>query len=631
MPRDVPLRRSLLLRLLAVSVLVSVCSVAATAWLVVQTTAVAVRKEQGQALADDTRIYDSLLGYAARHPRWDGVGPTVDALARKTGHRIILTSDGQQVADSDSDSAPERPYRSSDKATAVIDPLAVNSDLLPDSASDRIDPRAVGPFRLNEGERARMHRAAEDQAVCLRTLGLETTVVDEPSGRPRVETSTPVPSTPRCSAPGLNSPTRTEAKALSALNGLVNTCLSRRGADEVTLALDDYGKPRAARGAEQRGEQPGEQRGEQRGEGESKTSGGRDDVDATPVSACIDSSRVQQLAPYVAPAAALYVTSSGRSATTFFDLSAGNRARIAGGAVLVLLVTVTVTTLAGVRLVRPLRELTDAARRVEGGAVGSRVKVTGSDELGRLASAFNSMSERREQLEAVRTNMVSDVAHELRTPLSNIRGWLEGAQDGVVPHGDQLVSSLLEEALLLQHLIDDLRDLSAADAGELRLNLAPVAVADLLAHTATAHHAAAESAGVDLRVEAHGNGAEVEADQVRLRQALGNLVANALRHTPAGGAVSLRTQPAGDEVLIEVADTGSGIAAEELPHVFDRFWRADKSRSRETGGSGLGLSIVRKLLEAHGGTVTARSTEYEGSVFTLRLPRVPPDGPGVPG
>ncbi|MBO3681412.1 hypothetical protein [Streptomyces sp. NEAU-YJ-81] len=133
MRRDVPLRRSLLLRLLAVSALVSACSVAATAWLAIQTTAVAIREERGQALADDTRIYDSLLGYAARHPRWDGVGPTVRALARETGHRIIVTSDGRQIADSQS--AARLPYRPPDKATAVIDPLAVSPDLLPDSAS----------------------------------------------------------------------------------------------------------------------------------------------------------------------------------------------------------------------------------------------------------------------------------------------------------------------------------------------------------------------------------------------------------------------------------------------------------------------------------------------------------------
>ncbi|MEU1799515.1 HAMP domain-containing sensor histidine kinase [Streptomyces sp. NPDC019937] len=616
--RDVPLRRSLLLRLLAVSVLVSVCSIATTAWLAVRTTVVAIDEERGQALADDTRIYYRLLGYAARHPRWDGVGPTVRALARETGHRIVITEDGRRIADSEP--APDLPYRPPDKATAAIDPLAASPELLSDSASARIDPRAVGPFRLSEEERTRLRRAARRQAECLRTaLGQEMTVVEAPSGRSRVESgASRMPEVPHCDSTTLESLTPTEARALVALNALVNTCLSRRHAAEVKLALDDQGTPRAVPRPGLRPGLPEKTPSESRGAG---------NADGSLVTSCLASGRAQQLAPYVAPTAALYVTSPGRSATTFFDLSAGNRARIAGGAVLVLLVTVTATTLAGLRLVRPLHALTDAARRMEEGEPGARVAVTSNDELGRLTSAFNAMSRRRDQLEAVRKDMVSDVAHELRTPLSNIRGWLEGAQDGVVPQGDLLVSSLLEEALHLQHLIDDLRDLSAADAGELRLNLAEVDIADLLAHTAMAHRSRAENAGVTLRSEIPGDGLVIEADQVRLYQAVGNLVANALRHTPSGGAVFLRAHQAGDEVLIEVADTGSGIAAEDLPHVFDRFWRADKSRCRRTGGGGLGLSIARKLVQAHGGTVTASSTLGEGSVFTIRLPRVPPPAP----
>ncbi|QIQ07061.1 HAMP domain-containing histidine kinase [Streptomyces liangshanensis] len=344
------------------------------------------------------------------------------------------------------------------------------------------------------------------------------------------------------------------------------------------------------------------------------------DANTSLVNTCVSTSRAEQLAPYVAPSALLYVSSPARAATTFFDLSAGNRARIAGGAALVLLVTVTVTTLAGIRLVRPLRALTHAARRMEGGDTAARVRVTGGDELARLAVAFNSMSERREQLESVRKAMVSDVAHELRTPLSNIRGWLEAAEDGVVAHDQVLLTSLLEEALLLQHVIDDLRDLSAADAGELRLRKEWVDVGDLLAQTAVAHRASAEQAGVALSVAGSPLGLLLEADPVRLRQALGNLVSNAIRHTPRGGEVTLRARVEGLRVLIEVEDTGSGIAPDELPHVFDRFWRAEKSRSRGTGGSGLGLSIVRKLAEAHGGVVSASSSLGVGTVFTLTLP-----------
>ncbi|MFC7645069.1 sensor histidine kinase [Streptosporangium lutulentum] len=228
------------------------------------------------------------------------------------------------------------------------------------------------------------------------------------------------------------------------------------------------------------------------------------------------------------------------------------------------------------------------------------------------------MSERREQLEELRRAMVSDVAHELRTPLSNIRGWLEAAEDGVVAPDRTLMSSLLEEALLLQHVIDDLQDLAMADAGELRLRRERVNAADLLAQVATAHGEARIPRASHCR---------------RAPKATWNC--SPIRYgcarrwatwcpTPYGTLPRRHGRPErpreGDQVVIDVADTGAGIAAEDLPMVFERFWRAEKSRNRQTGGSGLGLSIVRKLVEAHGGTVSATSVVGAGSVFTLRLP-----------
>jgi two-component system, OmpR family, sensor histidine kinase BaeS len=235
--------------------------------------------------------------------------------------------------------------------------------------------------------------------------------------------------------------------------------------------------------------------------------------------------------------------------------------------------------------------------------------------------------------------MVSDVAHELRTPLSNIRGWLEAAHDGLAVPDPAFVSSLLEEAVQLQHLINDLQDLGAADAGALRLHRKPVRIDELLGQVAAAHQGLAETAGVTLTVLTTPPGTPhpplLDADPVRLRQTISNLLSNAVRHTPAGGTVTLRryvTDP-GDELAVEVSDTGSGIPAGDLPYVFDRFWRAEKSRNRSTGGSGLGLAIVLKLAEAHGGTVDVASTEGEGATFTLRLPTAEsrkPEGPGRP-
>ncbi len=331
----------------------------------------------------------------------------------------------------------------------------------------------------------------------------------------------------------------------------------------------------------------------------------------------------EQLAPYVSSPALLFITSpDGSRSTPGFSLSGANTARLAGLAAAVLAVTVAVTALAAARLTRPLRALTAATRRMTTGEASEPVpaKVSRSaGEISQLATAFNDMAAHRKALEEQRKAMVSDVAHELRTPLSNIRGWLEAAEDGVVETDPALVTSLLEEALLLQHIVDDLQDLAAADAGTLRLRREPVRAAEIAEQVAAAHQARADAAGVRLRATVLGD-PRVMADPLRLRQAIGNLVSNAIRHTPEGGSVRITCRGTGDEVLIEVADTGTGIAAAELPHVFDRFWRADKSRTRATGGSGLGLSIVRKLAEAHEGAVTAESVLGKGSLFTVRLP-----------
>ncbi|MGO4757476.1 ATP-binding protein, partial [Streptomyces sp. 2MCAF27] len=210
--------------------------------------------------------------------------------------------------------------------------------------------------------------------------------------------------------------------------------------------------------------------------------------------------------------------------------------------------------------------------------MSTRVPVRGGDEIARLSTAFNAMSQRREQLEGVRRDMTNDIAHELRTPVSNIRGWLEAVEDGIARPDTDLVTSLLGQSRQLQHIIDDLRDLSAAEAGELRLAPEPVQVSELLSATAMANQATAAAAGVTVTVAdtltvADNEAILVMADPVRARQMVGNLVSNAIRHTPAGGSVTLSARADPETVEIDVADTGTGISAEELPHVFDRFWR----------------------------------------------------------
>jgi signal transduction histidine kinase len=573
-------RVSLLTRLLAASVLIAVLAIAATAWLAVRTTTAAIEQEQGRTLATDNRIYTTLLGYAATHPTWDGVGTTLEVLAQHNDRRItLLTHDRTPIADSGHGPLPAI-------ASAVVDPLAVDPALVPDAPADRIDGRAVGPFRLPDNERASLDGLAQEALDCVRGRSGAGAIVTTPSGRPRVEGANPY-TTASCSDETLADPTPTEQTALTQLSTLVNGCLARNNLGPVRMALDRTWTWESAGPA---------------GPGIGDT-----------VNTCVTSARREQLAPYVTPAALLFVTSKPGTATASpFDLSAGNKGRIALAAAAVLVVTVAITVLAGRRLTRPLRALTAAAGRLRDGEPATRVRVRGKDEIARLAAAFNDMAETRERMERQRTDLIGDIAHELRTPLSNIRGWLEATQDGVSTVDASLVSSLLEEARLLQHVIDDLQDLALADAGTLRLHLAPVDVSELLNDIA-----ATTPVTLDVRR------LTLHADPMRLRQMLGNLVTNAVRHTPPDGTITLRAYPDGADGVIEVADTGSGIAAADLPHVFDRFWRAEKSRNRATGGSGLGLAIVRNLAEAHGGTATVESEPGRGATFRLRLPRHP--------
>ncbi|MQY16053.1 Adaptive-response sensory-kinase SasA [Streptomyces sp. RB5] len=283
-------------------------------------------------------------------------------------------------------------------------------------------------------------------------------------------------------------------------------------------------------------------------------------------------------------------------------------------------------------VLRPVRALTAAARDVGEGDLARRVPVSGRDEIAELGRAFNRMAGSVQSAEERQRRLTGDIAHELRTPLANLRGYLEALRDGVLEPTPELLDSLHGEAVQQQRIVDDLQDLALAEAGALTYHRADVPLDALLEGCRRAYAAQAAAAGVALEVSA-GEPVRVHADAGRLRQVVGNLLTNALRHTGPGGTVTLRLTRDGARAVVEVADTGSGIAAEDLPYVFDRFWRADAARGRDTGGSGLGLSIARQIVVDHGGTIGVGSTT--GTVFTVALPAVtdspaPPSGPGGP-
>ena len=272
----------------------------------------------------------------------------------------------------------------------------------------------------------------------------------------------------------------------------------------------------------------------------------------------------------------------------------------------------------------PLADVMAAADAVAGGDLSVRVRAHGPGGFGRLAQSFNRMTEELERADQRRRNLTADVAHELRTPLHIIQGNLEGILDDVYEPTREHIVATLDETRLLARLVDDLRTLSLAEAGQLPLVWETVDVVELLADVSTSFSGQTEAAGVDHRVEIDGDPSDllISGDVGRLDQVLGNLMANALHHTPSGGAIILRAESTDGGVRILVRDTGEGIPAEDLPYVFDRFWRGDRSRARSGGaGSGLGLAIARQLVQAHGGSITVESELGQGTTFRIELGR----------
>ncbi len=273
------------------------------------------------------------------------------------------------------------------------------------------------------------------------------------------------------------------------------------------------------------------------------------------------------------------------------------------------------------QIVSPIQKLTSAAQQIASGDLGQRIPTQSQDEIGTLATAFNQMANSLSQHEELRRNLIADVTHELRTPLTVIQGNLEAMLDGVLPTSPEEIATLRDEAALLTRLVADLRLLSLAESGQLKLERVKTNVVELITRAVEPFRLQAQSSKVELNLELASSLPSIELDVDRITQVIRNLLSNALRHTPAGGQVRVTCKSdRPHELFITVSDNGEGISPDDLPFVFDRFYRADKSRSRASGGSGIGLAIVKQLVEAHGGKVWVESQPGQGATFGFTLP-----------
>lgn len=273
------------------------------------------------------------------------------------------------------------------------------------------------------------------------------------------------------------------------------------------------------------------------------------------------------------------------------------------------------------RIVSPVQAMKEASRRIAGGRYEERVQVSGEDELAELAQSFNQMAHQLAQTENRRSQLIGDVAHELRTPLSSVKSVLEGIQDGVLPADAVTFANMQNELSRLQRLIRDLEELSKAEAGQISLELHPVNPVDFVKTAVDRLSLQYEEKGVGLHTELPADLPAVDVDTARMTQVMLNLLGNALQYTPTGGRVVVNAWANTNQAVISVRDTGIGIAPEHHHHLFERFYRVDKSRARAGGGSGIGLTISKHLVEMQNGRLTATSSGLnQGSTFTITLP-----------
>ncbi|WP_341955314.1 HAMP domain-containing sensor histidine kinase [Microbacterium sp. LWH13-1.2] len=579
----------LLLRYLTAGLLLVLASVGGTVWLA-QTTE--YRYDQSASEVDfvrDEQIIDALVVWAGRHTDWDDVGPILLRLSHETGRRIALVDGtGEVIADTE----PELPRPQA--ATRLLDPLEIIAD--PVTLESRLREGISGPFILDETQREQLARQASAVVECLGDAVVRTAVWE--SGRPIV---TGYDEAPDCGRDALNSPLPSERRALDEVRDLANSCLL--AADEppvagVDLDLSPSNAPEYLT-----------LRGTPSAEG----------VITDTADECLLKARVAQSEETTAPPVNLVLTDQRGNVRGPLDASPGSIARVAVvvGALLALLSAAAALIIGPT--VRSARRLETAADRFRAGDRDARTGLHARDDLADVGAAFDRMSAEIAGHEASRRRLLGDIAHELRSPLTNIRGWVEAAEDGLGLDDAELRRLVLDEARRMERITGDLQLLALAESGDLLLERTACDAAQIAREVVDAHRARAATAGVSLTV-ATPRVLPLETDPTRLRQILGNLMANALRHTPTGGHVGLEAKVSDARVRIAVVDDGEGIAAADLPHVFDRLWRGEPSRVRAGESTGLGLSIARGLAEALGGSLDAQSVLGEGSRFELSLP-----------
>lgn len=569
------------LRVLLLVVLVAVTATVATGWLTLRQ---ASQQFSDSAAVDQSQlalISDRLRDYGEQHGTWEGVAGLIQDLHGQTGQRIHLVSESGIVI-VDTDTLRRQDARPLGSASSLLDP---RPQISLSGATGNV-AQAVIDAIINYRREVRV-------AACLTRNGLGVAASPDSLGLPRFAPS---------------------ADALTFAAGSVDNCeraeVTGGERNAAILRVASCGQEPPTAPTQDIPPQPG-----------------RSPPVENPWLDCLARAFTEQISDVAPVPAVVYLGARGDPA---FTLAVGPLLAAAAGMALVVIVG---TVLLSHRVLRPIGILTAAAHRLGQGDLDSRVPVHGNDELAELGRSFNRMAESLRRGEERQRRLVADVAHELRTPLANLRGYLEALSDGVIRPSPELFASLHEEAVLQQRIVDDLQDLALAEAGNLAYHRVEVDLADLLETCHVAHRALAESAGVALTLPHHpplradprpadGSSPLVYADPDRLRQTMGNLITNALRATPSGGTVSLRLDQDGPCARIQVVDTGIGIESAALPHIFDRFWRADQARGRHTGGGGLGLAIVRQIITDHGGTISVTSEVGVGTTFTIRLPEI---------